>query len=196
MEQVAANTRRKWSGRDRFKLLRLCEEKTLEEVGKELGRSAGAIRNRLHLIGVKIHSSTLYLTEFCRRTGYDYKQVKKARDALGQTWRKLGNKKRSRFMITEEQANEICEFFKSDSFPVEPFGNRLWKFVDKRSDGHWIYSGAKVFTVAVGRGEYKSYRPSRLAWMLTKDVELSEKQKVVVKCHVDGCINPDHCELE
>lgn len=195
METQPVNLKKRWTGRDRFTLLRLCEKYDMQEMAKKLGRTQNSIRNMLHKEGVGYRRATVCVQEFCRQSGYSYKQVHRAKKELGQVWGRASNRPKSKYTITDAQIEEICEFFKKDKNPDKPFGHLFWKYVDRRDDGHWLWTGTKVFSVCRDGKQY-SFRPSRLAWILVRMVWPDEGQQVFRKCHVEDCINPAHCELK
>lgn len=75
------------------------------------GRTRAAIESRCRRLGFSPTQGTYTRCGIERETGYDWRQIKRARDALGQTWKRYGVRK---YIITEEQYEEIIQYLKDE----------------------------------------------------------------------------------
>jgi len=75
-----------------------------------------------------------------------------------------------------------------------PIEDRVWKFVDKRPGGCWIWTGALVN--GYGRVSYrrKSMLATRVVWLLTRGT-IPDGMELCHNCPGGdnrACVNPDH----
>lgn len=75
------------------------------------GRNRFAIERRCYELGFSPTQGTYTRLQVERDTGYDWRQIKRARDATGQKWKRYGDRK---YMITEDQRDEIIEYLKNE----------------------------------------------------------------------------------
>ena len=81
------------------------------------GRSWKAIKSRSRTLGIDVWQGTWTMARIIKETGYNWKQVKRARLALGQKWRRAKSRKvradgkgGTRYVISDEQFEEIVDF--------------------------------------------------------------------------------------
>jgi hypothetical protein len=74
-------------------------------------RNRLAIERRCYELGFSPTQGTYTRLHIERETGYDWRQIKRARDALGQNWKRYGFRK---YMITFDQVQEITEYLRDE----------------------------------------------------------------------------------
>lgn len=72
-------------------------------------RNRVAIERRCYELGYSPTQGTYTRGKIERETGYDWRQIRRARDAIGQIWKRYGLRK---YMITEDQVQEIVEYLR------------------------------------------------------------------------------------
>lgn len=75
-------------------------------------RNRVAIERRCYELGFSPTQGTYTRGRIERETGYDWRQIRRARDAIGQVWKRYGLRK---YMISEEQVYEIIEYLKNET---------------------------------------------------------------------------------
>lgn len=75
-------------------------------------RNRLAIERRCYELGFSPTQGTHTRLQIERDTGYDWRQIQRARDALGQVWKRYGTRK---YMITDDQVQEIIEYLKTET---------------------------------------------------------------------------------
>jgi len=75
------------------------------------GRNRLAIERRCYELGFSPTQGTYTRLQIERDTGYDWRQIQRARDNLGQTWKRYGLRK---YMITFDQVNEIIAYLRDE----------------------------------------------------------------------------------
>lgn len=97
------------------------------------GRSLEAIRKRARELGFFLFQGTWTLQKICRETGYNWKQVQRAKKSLKQAWKKESGGKSSRFVIQDWQVDAIVEFLANEKTPFcgtrrdgTPFPKSAW----------------------------------------------------------------------
>ena len=75
-------------------------------------RSRVAIERRCYELGFSPAQGTYSRLQIEQDTGYDWRQIKRARDALGQNWKRYGLRK---YMITFDQMQDIVEYLKTET---------------------------------------------------------------------------------
>ena len=184
--------KRRWSKQEHLQLLTLCERRTYDQIAARLGRTPCAVKTYMCENHLKPYCAMHSLTEASRMTGYAVPQLERARNALGQRWRKIPYSWTKRYCITPEQLEALCEYLKTE--PDAPFEERFWSYVQKQVDGHWRWLGTFDAFSVQRRGVTLQYRPQRMAWLLTR-APLESYQHVFRDCAQPGCINPDHCRI-
>lgn len=74
-------------------------------------RTRASIENRCRRLGFSPTQGTYTRCGIERATGYDWRQIKRARDATNQTWKRYGKRK---YIITEDQYEEIVAYLKDE----------------------------------------------------------------------------------
>jgi hypothetical protein len=74
-------------------------------------RNRVAIERRCYELGFSPTQGTYTRGRIERETGYDWRQIRRARDAIGQTWKRYGLRK---YMISDDQVIEIIEYLKNE----------------------------------------------------------------------------------
>jgi len=75
-------------------------------------RNRLAIERRCYELGFSPTQGTHTRLQIERDTGYDWRQIQRARDALGQVWKRYGTRK---YMITFDQVQDIIEYLKTET---------------------------------------------------------------------------------
>lgn len=75
-------------------------------------RNRLAIERRCYELGFSPTQGTHSRLSIERDTGYDWRQIQRARDALGQTWKRYGIRK---YMITFDQVQDIIEYLRTET---------------------------------------------------------------------------------
>jgi len=83
--------------------------KSFASIGRLLERSPNAIKCKTNELGIKASRSTYSLSDMIRLTGYNWKQLQKARDALKQRWGRV-NTRNGKYRITYEQFEALAEY--------------------------------------------------------------------------------------
>ena len=74
-------------------------------------RNRVAIERRCYELGYTPTQGTYTRARIERETGYDWRQIRRARDATGQVWKRYGTRK---YMISFDQVQEIIEYLKNE----------------------------------------------------------------------------------
>lgn len=74
-------------------------------------RNREAIERRCYEMGYSPAQGTYTRAMIEKETGYDWRQVKRAKEALNQTWKRYGIRK---YMITDDQRIDIIEYLKNE----------------------------------------------------------------------------------
>lgn len=74
-------------------------------------RNRVAIERRCYELGFSPTQGTYTRLKIERDTGYDWRQIRRARDAIGQQWKRYGVRK---YMVTFDQVQEIIEWLKNE----------------------------------------------------------------------------------
>lgn len=74
-------------------------------------RNRLAIERRCYELGFSPTQGTYTRLQIERETSYDWRQIKRARDALGQNWKRYGFRK---YMITFDQVQDITEYLRDE----------------------------------------------------------------------------------
>lgn len=189
-----------WTTEEIFTLEAELEHKTAAQVAKILSRSIHSVRAKMVELGLKQLSDSFSLKGAAAYTGYDVRQLLRARQALNQKWGKVYNKGRFQFVITSNKLDKLCNYLKTEKKQLTPPEIRFWRQVVKTEDC-WIWRGSEFFAVAEDRGQFKrpgtmaywEYRPAAYAWKLIKGD--SDGRRIFRRCnqHLPGrCINPEH----
>ena len=75
-------------------------------------RNRLGIERRCYELGFSPAQGTNTRLQIERETGYDWRQIQRARDGLGQTWKRYGTRK---YMITFDQVQDIIEYLKDET---------------------------------------------------------------------------------
>lgn len=75
------------------------------------GRSRVAIERRCYELGFPPAQGTYSRLQIEKNTGYDWRQIRRARDALGQNWKRYGLRK---YMITDDQVQDIVAYLATE----------------------------------------------------------------------------------
>jgi hypothetical protein len=75
-------------------------------------RNRLAIERRCYELGFSPTQGTHTRLQIERETGYDWRQIQRARDALGQVWKRYGTRK---YMITFDQVQDIIEYLRTET---------------------------------------------------------------------------------
>jgi len=74
-------------------------------------RNRLAIERRCYELGFSPTQGTYTRLQIERETGYDWRQIQRARDAIKQTWKRYGLRK---YMITFDQVQEIISYLRTE----------------------------------------------------------------------------------
>ena len=74
-------------------------------------RTRASIESRCRRLGFSPTQGTFTRCGIERETGYDWRQIRRARDAIGQVWKRYGVRK---YIISEEQVDEITDWLKNE----------------------------------------------------------------------------------
>lgn len=75
-------------------------------------RTRTAIERRCYQLGFSPTQGTNSRLQIEQETGYDWRQIRRAADALKQTWKRYGSRK---YMITFDQVQDIIEYLKNET---------------------------------------------------------------------------------
>jgi hypothetical protein len=101
-----------WSSDEDLVLLKNVGHMNIFELMENLPRrNRDAIERRCYELGFTPTQGTYTRLQIERQTGYDWRQIQRARDALGQTWKRYGLRK---YMITEDQMIQMVEYLATE----------------------------------------------------------------------------------
>lgn len=101
-----------WSKEEEMVLIKNVGHSSIFELIDMLpGRTRAAIESRCRRLGFSPTQGTFTRCGVERETGYDWRQIKRAKDALGQVWKRYGVRK---YIISEEQYDEIIEYLRDE----------------------------------------------------------------------------------
>jgi hypothetical protein len=101
-----------WSEKDLNYLHWNVGTSTLDELTEGSGRPRNSVKQKLYDLGLKPLSEKYTLTRAVEETGYDYTQLRSAKKALGQTWRRARHHATFRYVISDDQLEDCCEWLK------------------------------------------------------------------------------------
>lgn len=102
-----------WSREEDLILIKNCGQLSIFELMELLPRrNRVAIERHCYELGYSPTQGTYTRGKIERDTGYDWRQIKRARDAIGQNWKRYGSRK---YMITWDQVQEIIEYLKNET---------------------------------------------------------------------------------
>lgn len=164
---------RPWTDKDQNELIWLLGVYSLEEIAKKLQRSVKSIRMRIWREKIDPLAGVFTQDELSKKTGYHIGTLARARDSLGQKWKRYGKKDAANhaYMITEDQADEIVEFLKEegnlDNLPFVTQDNlrsAKWSFAFDKctecstngNEPHQRYHGNGMCSRCWGKNYYRS----------------------------------------
>lgn len=101
-----------WSKDEDLVLMKNVGHLNIFELMEQLPRrNRLAIERRCYELGFSPTQGTYTRLQIERETGYDWRQIKRARDSLGQNWKRYGFRK---YMITFDQVQEITEYLRDE----------------------------------------------------------------------------------
>jgi hypothetical protein len=83
--------------------------KPLYKIAELLDRTLAAVKNKAKRLGARATKGNHTLNGLVRETGFDYRQLYKARDALKQRW-KRANKSQGAYTITDDQLADLLAY--------------------------------------------------------------------------------------
>ncbi len=102
-----------WSKEEEMLLIKNVGHSSVFELMEMLpNRTRAAIESRCRRLGFSPTQGTFTRCGIERETGYDWRQIKRARDAVGQSWKRYGVRK---YIISEEQVFEITEYLRTET---------------------------------------------------------------------------------
>lgn len=102
-----------WSKEEDLVLMKNVGHLNIFELMESLPRrNRLAIERRCYELGFSPTQGTYTRLQIERETGYDWRQIKRARDALRQNWKRYGFRK---YMITFDQTQEIVEYLRDET---------------------------------------------------------------------------------
>jgi len=102
-----------WSREEDLILVKNCGQLSIFELMQLLPRrNRVAIERHCYELGYSPTQGTYTRGKVERDTGYDWRQIRRARDALGQNWKRYGSRK---YMITWDQVEEIIDYLKNET---------------------------------------------------------------------------------
>lgn len=102
-----------WSKIEDLVLVKNVGHMSIFELMQELPRrNREAIERRCYELGFTPTQGTYTRGKIERDTGYDWRQIRRARDALGQEWKRYGLRK---YMISDEQVQDIIEYLRTET---------------------------------------------------------------------------------
>lgn len=103
-----------WSSEDEETLRSLHGIKAQQEIAQVLRRSRSAIRVKLKRLGLLKKRRAYSLLQASKMTGYLTAQLQRARKSLDQRWGVEKYNKWTRYTITPEQLEALCEYLKTE----------------------------------------------------------------------------------
>lgn len=100
-----------WTKAELFELMSGCETLTNHELARKLGRSYTSVKFKMYRLGYKPLCAVYSLKEVRANTGYADYQLRRAKKKTGQKWHKARS---NRFVIHENQVQELCEYLKEE----------------------------------------------------------------------------------
>lgn len=118
--------KRRWSKAEVFRLYLFAERYGPRLIAKKMKRSLTEVQYKIRHLQLKTRSEVYSQVRAREVTGYHEYQLQRARDALGQVWRREvfrrdGTRPKTRFTITQKQLDALCEHLKTDP----------WKYTKK-----------------------------------------------------------------
>lgn len=111
---------RYWSPKDVEQLMELSERYSYKEIAKRMGRTPDNVDYKLCQMGISTRTDVFSVRKAMRYTGYDRRQLERARDALNQLWvldkyRLQKNKKPMlRYRISYVQLEQLCDYLRTE----------------------------------------------------------------------------------
>lgn len=102
-----------WSKEEEMVLIKNIGHSSIFELMEQLpNRTRAAIESRCRRLGFTPTQGTYTRCGIERETGYDWRQIRRARDSLGQMWKRYGVRK---YIISEDQVDDITEWLKNET---------------------------------------------------------------------------------
>jgi len=180
-----------WTEEDIHQLIHLSAKHTPRDIAKIMKRSWVAVKSKMKTLNLKAFDGTYSLVGLAKETGYDHRQLIRAKRKLRQKWTKVKHGKRGRYIIDWEQREELLEYLKKDSVVREPppISSYFWKFVvQNEATGCWHWNGPNAGCYDPQQG--KSRAPYRVAHELLN--EGVSGPRLFNQCGTKNCANPKH----
>jgi hypothetical protein len=104
---------RRWTNREQKILIDSIGHLSIVDIEKRLpGRTRSSIETKCNQLGYCATQGSFSRADIERDTGYDWRQIKRARTALRQEWKRYGKRK---FIVTEDQRDDIVEYLKEET---------------------------------------------------------------------------------
>lgn len=103
-----------WRTADDHKLRELAEKYDFYGIAKSMNRTYASVKTRARVIGITHLRGTYSLSNAAESTGYDVRQLLRAKKNLNQHWNKVRYSWTHRYVITEEQLEALCEWLKTE----------------------------------------------------------------------------------
>lgn len=187
-------TRERWTKSELFLLQDYATIMPPPLIARRMHRPLGSVKSMLGHMGVKTMTDCVSLRQAEQSTGYDRKQLARARSALGMKWRRApGNFGMKRYLITSEQLDTLCDYLRDEPRYKKSVEDVFWERVEKREDGCWIWNGGESFQVKRDFEKHVDCLPIRYAWQLVHGP--SGRRSFTRHCNSEKCINPEHHTL-
>jgi integrase len=102
---------RAWTQDEINTILFKCEKYSMKDLCKALDRPYYVVRRKMRQMGVQPLCAMYTIRKASEVTGYDVKQLKRAREGLNQTWRRVNY---HRYAISKKQLAILCDYLKHE----------------------------------------------------------------------------------
>ncbi len=100
-----------WTSADMSTLLFKCEKYSMKDLCEALGRPYYVVRRKMRQLDIQPLCAMYTIRKASEVTGYDVKQLKRAREGLGQVWRRVNY---HRYAISKKQLAIMCDYLKHE----------------------------------------------------------------------------------
>jgi hypothetical protein len=191
-----------WTKADDFRLIGLLGKRNIRKAAALMGISYQAVFKRVsHLRrqGENIRGGLdgYSLEEMIELTGYSSGLLKKARNKLGQKWKRLYPKSvNRRVVVSQEQLDACCEYLKNETREKKTLADRFWPRVrkSKKPNGCWMWIKGRTESLTICLPNGTNIFPTRnaIAWKLVHGNFPGENERLINTCGKRLCVKPAH----
>jgi len=173
---------RHWTTGEDKRLYMLVGGYSLDKIAEMLGRSERSIRHRAEALNLKLREGSVTLHGLCKSSGYDWRQIRRAKSALKQVWARSSHRDTARadgkggtwFVITDEQAEALIDYLANEKAPPQRWAKGLDRCIKCRRSNR-PHCGLGLCSACYQRRKYgeRCKDCAAMSWTLLRLVNVS-----------------------